>query len=81
MFPLDQPIDEESGKKIAVWANGGAVVDDTQRHLAALTTSADLDALKYAFECAYKSTRDESARARFKGAYDARKATLSEAVT
>lgn len=79
MFPLDQPIDEESGKKIAVWASGGAVIDDTQRHLTALSTAANTDALKLAFEAAYKSSRDDAVRAKFKAAYDARKSTLNEA--
>jgi len=79
MFPLDQPIDEESGKKIAIWASGGAIVDDTARHLKALTDAPNLDALKLAFESAYRSTaKGDEKRARYQAAYDARKAKLSE---
>jgi hypothetical protein len=79
MFPLDQPINEESGKKIAIWASGGAVVDDTARHLKLIESADTLDALKVTFEAAYKSNRSEDVRAKFKRAYDARKEKLGEA--
>jgi hypothetical protein len=81
MFPLDQPIDEESGKKIAIWAAGGAIVDDTARHIKALESADSLDSLKSAFESAYKSTKDDDKRGRFKRAYDERKAKLGEGAT
>ena len=81
MFPLDQPIDEESGKKIAIWAAGGAIMDDTTRHLKSLENADSMDALKASFELAYKSTKDEAKRANFKKAYDDRKAKLGEMTT
>jgi hypothetical protein len=76
MFPLDQPIDEESGKKIAIWASGGAMPDDSTRHIKAIETAADMDALKHAFQMAYKSAKDDATQRRFKDAYDTRKAKL-----
>lgn len=78
MFPLDQPIDEESGKKIAIWAAGGAISDDTTRHLKALESADTLDKLKTAFEAAYTSSKAKDVRDRFKAAYDERKAKLGE---
>ena len=81
MFPLDQPIDEESGKKIAIWAAGGAIMDDTTRHLKSLESADSMDALKASFELAYKSTKDEAKRAQFKKSYDTRKDQLSTGTT
>ena len=81
MFPLDQPIDEESGKKIAIWAAGGAIMDDTARHLKSLESADSMDALKASFESAYKSTKDEAKRAQFKKSYDTRKDQLSTGTT
>jgi len=81
MFPLDQPIDEESGKKIAIWASGGAMPDDSTRHIKAIETAVDMDALKHAFQAAYKSAKDDATQRKFKEAYDSRKAKLGEATT
>lgn len=81
MFPLDRPITEESGRLVGLWAAGGAVIDDTARHIKALTEAPDLEVLKSAFEQAYRSSKAEDVRARLKAAYDSRKATLGERAT
>ena len=81
MFPLDQPISEESGRKIAIWAAGGAIIDDTTRHLKALESADTLDKLKTAFEAAYTSSKAKDVRDRFKAAYDARKGALGDATS
>ena len=41
----------------------------------------NLDSLKSVFESAYKSTKDEDKRGRFKRAYDTRKDQLSTGIT
>ena len=80
IFPLDQPISEESGRRIAQWANGGATIDDTTRHLKALESADTLDKLKTTFEAAYTSSKAKDVRDRFKAAYDERKAKLGETI-
>jgi hypothetical protein len=76
MFPLDRPINEESGKRVAAWAQGegGAPADEQTANIK--RTLADL---KQTFEVAYKSTKDATVRARYKAAYDDRKAQLEKA--
>jgi hypothetical protein len=73
MFPLNQPIDEESGRRVAAWAAGGVVNDGQVEAIKRQTT---LDDLKTTFEVAYKSTKNAEARGRYKQAYDHRKAQL-----
>jgi hypothetical protein len=80
VFLAGKQIDESTGERLAAWAadNQG---DDTARHLKALEGAPDLDVLKSAFEQAYRSSKAEDVRARFKAAYDSRKATLGERAT
>jgi hypothetical protein len=40
-----------------------------------------MDALKHAFQAAYKSAKDDATQRKFKEAYDSRKAKLGEATT
>ena len=81
MFPLDRPITEESGRLVGEWAAGGAIMDDTARHIKSLESADSMDALKASFESAYKSTKDEAKRAQFKKSYDTRKDQLSTGTT
>ncbi len=75
LFPIDQTISEESGRRIAQWAAGGSVKFD---HSAAIQQSQTPESLKAAFEAAWKSTRDQADRDAFKSEYDKRLATLSD---
>ena len=82
MFPLDRPITEESGRMVGQWAAGGAIADDTARHIKSLESAENMDALKLAFEMAYRSTaKGDERRLKFQKAYDERKAKLGEGTT
>jgi hypothetical protein len=72
LFPLDQPINEDSGRRIAIWAAGG-------NPLTAEIDAADtLQVLKVVFERAWLANPDADPRAALKAAYDARKKALGE---
>lgn len=78
MFPRDLPINEESGRKVSIWAEG-AKPEDWEGLLKTMVEQDTFDGLKLLFENAYKQTRHlPDIRARFKRAYDERKAALSE---
>lgn len=84
MFPLDKPIDEESGKRVAQWAAGGAVAGIAESDLNAMCKNIDgmktLSTLEVAFGSAYKQAkvlRDDKAMKQLKEIYDARKQALS----
>jgi hypothetical protein len=78
MFPLDQPISEESGRRVATWA-AGSKPDDWDGLIAAMVGQDNLEGLRLLFEGAYRQCRNlPDIRARFKKAYDERKAALSE---
>lgn len=74
MFPLSEPISEESGRRVVQWATGAPAID----HAATLAAATTLPSLQKYFEAAYKSTRDASKRQAFKDMYDARKAQLTQ---
>ena len=84
MFPLDKPIDENSGKRIAEWAAGGAkmlplTTEEADKLVDEMNDAADVKALEKAFEAAYKrggEAKDKDARARFKTVYDLRRAAI-----
>ena len=87
MFPLDKPIDEESGRKVSAWASGGKVASDaiTPADLEAMTRTMDvktLPELETAFGRVYtraKKAKDDAAMKRLKGYYDTTKEALSDA--
>lgn len=84
MFPLDKPIDEESGRKVSTWASGGKVasyVDLAITEFGLLTT---LESLKTAFGRAYttaKKAKDDSSMQALQSAYDKAKAALEKPVS
>ena len=83
LFPLDKPINEESGKRIAQWAAGapGPAEFNEAEHIKVLDRSATPDALKSAFEIAWTASKAmPDARKRIKAAYDARLAELMRPV-
>lgn len=71
MFPLDQPITEESGRRIAIWAAGG----DPLLH--DINAAGSMQALEAAFTRAWKGTSDAQARAKLVEAKDAKKSALA----
>jgi len=81
MFPLNQPIDEESGRKIATWASGGKVVNSyVTAAIAEFGVLTSLEALKTSFARAYtraKKSGDTSDMAILQNAYDKAKDTLT----
>jgi hypothetical protein len=68
MFPLDKPIDEDSGKRIAEWARGTAV---EVNYIDLMDNATDAEALKELFGKAWTSTKDAEQRKVFKSTYDA----------
>jgi hypothetical protein len=82
MFPLDKPIDEESGRKITAWASGTGSPSAalTPADLDALVMTLDvktLPALETAFGVAWKRAKgDESARKKLKSNYDEMKKSI-----
>jgi hypothetical protein len=84
MFPLDQPINEESGKKVAAWAAGGAAPPTPipADELDAMVNSMDVKGLREletAFGTSYKRAKavnDTAAMKRLKGVYDSMKANI-----
>lgn len=85
LFPLNQPINEESGRRIAEWASGsiGSVKTPTQHepdaHTIAIQAAETLDALKEAFTEAQtdaRNARDAERLNRYVQEKDARKVAL-----
>jgi hypothetical protein len=89
LFPLDKPINEESGRKIAQWASGGNMPTETtivttltEDEVDALVTTLDVKTvpeLETAFGRAYtraKKVKDEAAMNKLKSNYDAMKANI-----
>jgi hypothetical protein len=84
LFPLDKPITEESGRRVAEWARGGDGAAEAPKpdpdHLQAIRSAASVDALKAAFGVAYKSAVKAGAvQAVYKSEYDTRMAALTAA--
>ena len=79
MFPLDQPINEESGKRVAAWASGGsAPTATTDLELGnAIMNAETVPVLEAAFAKAYKSTKDVKVRGHYKELYDEKKTALA----
>jgi hypothetical protein len=81
MFPLDQPITEESGRKVAAWASGGSVMGLSDSDVDALIMTMDVKTmpeLEKAFGHAYTRAKgNESARRKLKANYDSMKAALA----
>jgi hypothetical protein len=96
IFPLDKPIDEESGKRLAAWAAGGASQTTGQPSgatsaqssggpsadsvLQKIKAAPTMDALNEAADLA-RSLPDENAKASARAAYAARKRELQERAT
>jgi hypothetical protein len=86
MFPLDKPINEESGRKITAWASGTAsppptrtagMTDDEVGALVATLDVKTLPELKTAFESAWPKTKgDTAARQKLQSNYDTMKAAI-----
>lgn len=85
LFPLNQPINEESGRRIAEWASGsiGSVKTPTQHepdaHTIAIQAAETLDALKEAFTEAQtdaRNARDSERLTRYVQDKDSRKTVL-----
>lgn len=80
MFPLDKPIDEESGKRVAAWAAGGGITETELDNLCMSMDVKTVKALEVAFGTAYsraKALRDEKAMKKLKATYDAQKQALT----
>ena len=68
-FPLDRPIDEEAGKRVAEWAAGGVAAeaaDWRREHLNALSLAIDLPDLETAKARALKAAEDHKDREAYK---------------
>jgi hypothetical protein len=83
LFPLDQPISEESGRRIALWASGGTAdtPDWRQDHRTALGAAQTLPDLQKAFSAAQAAARehkDAAAMTEFVAAKDARKLAIEK---
>jgi len=85
LFPLDQPITEESGRRIAEWASGSSTQgktlthDNSDAHTIAIQNAKTLDDLKDAFGTAQtdaRNSRDADRLNRYVQKKDARKAEL-----
>jgi len=77
LFPLDQPISEDSGRRIAEWATGAP--DWRQAHLTALRGAAALPELQTAFvaaQAAARGQKDAAAMAAFVAEKDLAKARI-----
>jgi len=68
-FPLDRPIDEEAGKRVAEWAAGGVdaeAADWRREHLNALSLAIDMPDLETAKARALKAAEDHKDREAYK---------------
>lgn len=73
-FPLDRPIDEETGKQIGAWAKGGVAPEVSLDALMVDISGAEsVDILKYKYETAYKAFKDADIRKAIVAAYGKRK--------
>lgn len=79
LFPLDKPLNEESGRMISRWAAGGVPAEtgipatELASLISALSDCRSLPDLKTSFESAYKranQARDKSAQTKLKSKYD-----------
>jgi AAA domain-containing protein len=81
MFPLDKPIDEESGRKVAAWASGGKIANEyVSMAITEFSVLSSLDTLKTAFGRAYtraKKSGDVSDMTMLQNAYDKAKDALT----
>ena len=83
MFPLDKPIDEESGRKVSAWASGGKVASDAIKVAESFATLKSLEELKTVFGRAYtkaKKSGDASDMTILQNAYDKAKESLTDVV-
>jgi len=80
LFPLDQPINEESGRRIAQWAAGLSDQPrfDAEPYRKAILAAGTPGALQAAFEAAWKASKEPAVRALFKADYDTGKAALTQ---
>lgn len=81
LFPLDRPINEESGRKIAEWASGGKTpsTDISDSHTIAIQQAETLDKLKEAFTVAQadaRAAKDAGRLSRYVQLKEARKVEL-----
>ena len=84
LFPLDKPINEESGRLIAEWASGGSASTSTigEDHSQIIQTAITMESLAQAFAAAQKwarSNNDPKMLAQYVADKDARKKTLEQA--
>ena len=83
MFPADQPISEESGRKVAAWASGGTPTALSESEVDSMVETLDvktLPELETAFGRAYtkaKKVKDEAAMKKLKSNYDSMKSAIS----
>jgi hypothetical protein len=82
MFPLDAPIDENSGRKVAAWASGGKVAaTDVNAAITEIRAATTLESLKTTFGRAYtraKKSGDASDMTMLQNAYDKAKDDLAK---
>ena len=82
MFPLNAPIDESSGRKVAAWASGGKVADSyVTAALQEIGNAKSLESLKTSFGRAYtraKKSGDASDMTCLQNAYDKAKADFEK---
>jgi AAA domain len=89
MFPLDKPVDEASGQRVASWAAGGVATTtlaapaaqavNVEDLIDAIVDAPDMDALKVRFDAAKVAARvlkDNALLKRIEAAKDERKASL-----
>jgi len=79
LFPLDKPINEESGRRIAEWASGapGSPQDSPQTHTKAVLAAESIDALRDVFRAGWHAlAKDPEAQKALKAEYDKRMAAL-----
>lgn len=83
MFPLDKPINEESGRLITIWAAGGSPATLSKDEVDEMVNAMDvktLTALEKAFGTAYtraKTMKDAAAMKRLKAVYDSQRQALT----
>ena len=77
-FPLDRPLDEECGRKIAEWAKGGSAAATSQPHQPQSQPSADAHALKKQLQEATTVAELDRIAKLAKSLPDAEKAELRE---
>lgn len=81
MFPLDKPIDEESGRKVAAWSKGGKVSTWIDIAITEFGVLNNVESLKTAFARAYtkaKKSGDTSDMTMLQNAYDLAKSKFDK---